>query len=141
SRSGGSRERRAEASHVPEAGRRARRRAARRARGRVGSGVQAQHGRSPRSARLDADRRAARRGRLRRVHDPVAMPEAKHRLGDRVTFATSGYDALIGADALAVVTDWNEYRHPDFARIKQTLKRPIIVDGRNLYALNRMASM
>jgi len=75
------------------------------------------------------------------VHDPVAMPEAKHRLGDRVTFATSGYDALIGADALAVVTDWNEYRHPDFARIKQTLKRPIIVDGRNLYALNRMASM
>ena len=75
------------------------------------------------------------------AHDPVAMPEAKHRLGDRVTFATSGYDALTGADALAVVTDWNEYRHPDFARIKQTLKRPIIVDGRNLYALNRMASM
>ena len=75
------------------------------------------------------------------AHDPVAMPEAKHRLGDRVTFVTSGYDALIGADALAVVTDWNEYRHPDFARIKQTLKRPIIVDGRNLYALNRMASM
>jgi UDPglucose 6-dehydrogenase len=69
------------------------------------------------------------------------MPEAKHRLCDRVTFATSGYDALTGADALAVVTDWNEYRHPDFARIKQTLKRPIIVDGRNLYALNRMASM
>lgn len=75
------------------------------------------------------------------AHDPVAMPEAKHRLGDRVTFAPSGYDALAGADALAVVTDWNEYRHPDFARIKQALKRPIIVDGRNLYALNRMASM
>ena len=75
------------------------------------------------------------------AHDPVAMPEAKLRLGGRVEFAASGYDALSGADALAVVTDWNEYRHPDFARIKQTLKRPIVVDGRNLYALQRMTAM
>ncbi len=75
------------------------------------------------------------------AHDPVAMPEAKRRFGDRVDFATSSYEALADADALAVVTDWNEYRHPDFARIKQTLKQPIIVDGRNLYALNRMTAM
>jgi UDPglucose 6-dehydrogenase len=75
------------------------------------------------------------------VHDPVAMDEAKRRLGERVRFAPSSYDALTDADALAVVTDWNEYRHPDFTRIKQTLRRPIIVDGRNLYALHRMAEL
>jgi UDPglucose 6-dehydrogenase len=75
------------------------------------------------------------------AHDPVAMDEAARRLGSRVEFATSGYQAATGADALAVVTDWNEYRHPDFARIKQVLKRPIIVDGRNLYPLHRMAEL
>jgi UDPglucose 6-dehydrogenase len=75
------------------------------------------------------------------VHDPVAIEEGKRRLGDRVTFATSSYDALNGADALAVVTDWNEYRHPDFERIRSTLRRPVIVDGRNLYALHRMAEL
>jgi UDPglucose 6-dehydrogenase len=75
------------------------------------------------------------------AHDPVAMDEAVRRLGSRVEFATSGYQAATGADALAVVTDWNEYRHPDFARIKQVLKRPIIIDGRNLYPMNRMAEM
>jgi UDPglucose 6-dehydrogenase len=78
------------------------------------------------------------------LHDPIALPAAKARLrgvDGKVTFASGSYDALVGADALAVVTDWNEYRHPDFARIKQTLKRPIIVDGRNLYALHRMSEM
>jgi UDPglucose 6-dehydrogenase len=75
------------------------------------------------------------------AHDPVAMDEARRRLGERVRFAPSSYDALTDADALAVVTDWNEYRHPDFTRIKQTLRRPIIVDGRNLYALHRMAEL
>ena len=75
------------------------------------------------------------------AHDPVAMEEAKHKLDSRVTFAETSYDALEGADALAVVTDWNEYRHPDFARMRQTLRRPVIVDGRNLYALHRMAEL
>jgi UDPglucose 6-dehydrogenase len=73
------------------------------------------------------------------VHDPVAMDEGRRRLGASVTFAPSNYDALLDADTLVVVTDWNEYRHPDFPRIKQTLRRPIIVDGRNLYSLERMA--
>ncbi|GAC1654398.1 MAG: UDP-glucose/GDP-mannose dehydrogenase family protein [Gemmatimonadaceae bacterium] len=67
------------------------------------------------------------------AHDPAAMPEAKRRLGDRVAFADTNYAALDGADALAVITDWNEYRHPDFDRIKKALKRPVVVDGRNLY--------
>jgi UDPglucose 6-dehydrogenase len=78
------------------------------------------------------------------AHDPVAMDEARHRLahhGDRVSFAASSYEALEGADALVVVTDWNEYRHPDFERIRETLRRPIIIDGRNLYPMHRMAEL
>ena len=75
------------------------------------------------------------------AHDPVAMPEAKRRLGEKVVLAESSYDALVGADALAIVTDWNEYRHPDFARIKSALRRPVIVDGRNLYATAKMVQL
>ncbi|HEX5581934.1 MAG TPA: UDP-glucose/GDP-mannose dehydrogenase family protein [Gemmatimonadaceae bacterium] len=67
------------------------------------------------------------------AHDPVAMNEARRRLGERIRFADDNYAALEGADALVIVTDWNEYRHPDFARIRRTLKRPVLVDGRNLY--------
>ena len=72
------------------------------------------------------------------AHDPAAIREAKHKLGDRVTYAETNYDAISGADALVVVTDWNEYRHPDFARVKAMLRRPIIVDGRNLYDPEKM---
>jgi UDPglucose 6-dehydrogenase len=68
------------------------------------------------------------------AHDPVAMKEARRRLGDRITLASDDYAALSGADALAVITDWHEYRHPDFNRIKAELKRPLIVDARNLYS-------
>jgi len=75
------------------------------------------------------------------AHDPVAMEEARHRLADRITFTEGNYEALTGADALVVVTDWNEYRHPDFDRIKATLRRPVVVDGRNLYAPDRMAEL
>ncbi len=67
------------------------------------------------------------------AHDPVAMEEARRRLGDRISYAETNYDAIDGADALIVVTDWNEYRHPDFARIRSALKRPVLIDGRNLY--------
>ena len=67
------------------------------------------------------------------AHDPAAMETARQQLGSRVTFAGHGFDALAGADALAIATEWLEYRNPDFARIKQLLKRPLIVDGRNLY--------
>jgi UDPglucose 6-dehydrogenase len=75
------------------------------------------------------------------AHDPAAMHEARRRLNGRIEFAEHGYAALDGADALAVVTDWNEYRHPDFARIKQALRRPIVVDGRNLYDAVKMARL
>ena len=75
------------------------------------------------------------------AHDPVAMHEAKRRIGDRIAYAETSYDALAGADALVVVTDWNEYRHPDFNRIKSALKSPVVVDGRNLYDTAKMRGL
>jgi UDPglucose 6-dehydrogenase len=75
------------------------------------------------------------------AHDPVAMHEAKRRLGDRIEFAENGYDAIDGADALVVVTDWNEYRHPDFARIHRLLRTPVVIDGRNLYDARKMRAL
>jgi UDPglucose 6-dehydrogenase len=75
------------------------------------------------------------------AHDPVAMHEAQRRLGDKVTYAATNYEALDGAAALVVVTDWNEYRHPDFSRIKSALSRPIVIDGRNLYDPNKMRNL
>ncbi len=75
------------------------------------------------------------------AHDPAAMDEARRRLDDRITYAETGYAALDGADALVVITDWNEYRHPDFGRIKQALRRPVIVDGRNLYDPSKMRTL
>ena len=72
------------------------------------------------------------------AHDPAAMGEARHKLGDRIAFAGTNYEALAEADALVVVTDWNEYRHPDFARIRSMLRRPIVIDGRNLYNADKM---
>jgi UDPglucose 6-dehydrogenase len=58
-----------------------------------------------------------------------------------VTYAKSVYDAVDGAGALAIVTEWLEYRNPDFDRIKRALSRPVIVDGRNLYDPQRMARL
>jgi UDPglucose 6-dehydrogenase len=75
------------------------------------------------------------------AHDPAAMHEAKRRLGDRITYADDNYAAVEGADALVVVTDWNEYRFPDFGRIKGALREPVLVDGRNLYNPAKMASL
>jgi UDPglucose 6-dehydrogenase len=74
-------------------------------------------------------------------HDPAAMHEAERRIGKKIEFAETNYDAIDGADALVVVTDWNEYRHPDFARIKTLLKRPVVVDGRNLYDPAKMRAL
>jgi UDPglucose 6-dehydrogenase len=75
------------------------------------------------------------------AHDPAAMAEARCKLGDRIRYAKSNYEALDGADALVIVTDWNEYRHPDFARIKAALKKPVIIDGRNLFDSTKMRSL
>jgi UDPglucose 6-dehydrogenase len=71
-----------------------------------------------------------------RVFDPEAMKEARKSLGDveeHVTYCRKSYDALEGADALVLVTEWNEFREPDFERIKRLLSSPVVFDGRNIY--------
>ena len=67
------------------------------------------------------------------VHDPEAMASARRVLGDRVCYADDPYAAAEGADALAVVTEWRMYRTPDFERLRSSMRRPLVIDGRNLY--------
>lgn len=76
-----------------------------------------------------------RRGASVRAYDPVAMHEAGRVLAGQpgVSFATDMYDALDGADALLIATEWKVFRAPDFDRVKALLKTPLIIDGRNLY--------
>ncbi|MEO8910613.1 MAG: UDP-glucose/GDP-mannose dehydrogenase family protein [Gemmatimonadaceae bacterium] len=75
------------------------------------------------------------------AHDPAALEHTRGLLGNRIDYAETNYEALAGADVLVVVTDWNEYRHPDFERVKRTLKQPVIVDGRNLYDVDKMREL
>jgi len=74
-----------------------------------------------------------RAGARIQAFDPEAMGEAKKIFGERIRYAARSYDALRGASALLVVTEWNEFRRPDFQRIKALLKTPVIFDGRNIY--------
>ena len=67
------------------------------------------------------------------AYDPEATEEAKKIFGEGVRYAHRNYDALDGASALLVLTEWNEFRRPDFARMKQLMERPVIFDGRNIY--------
>jgi UDPglucose 6-dehydrogenase len=73
-----------------------------------------------------------------RAHDPEALKEAHRYFGDRIAYSHNQYEILDGCDALAIITDWSEYRNPDFDRIKSALKSPLVVDGRNLYRPERM---
>jgi len=73
------------------------------------------------------------RGVRVRAFDPEAMPVAKGIFKNRITYARNAYDALKGADALLVVTEWNEFREPDFGKMKQLLRKPVIFDGRNIF--------
>ena len=69
-----------------------------------------------------------------RAYDPKAMPRGAARSSATgVTLCARSYDAVEGADALVLVTEWNEFREPDFARIKSLMRRPAIFDGRNIY--------
>ena len=65
--------------------------------------------------------------------DPEAMPESRKIFGARIHYAQHSYDALNGASALLILTEWNEFRRPDFQRIRAALKQPVIFDGRNIY--------
>jgi UDPglucose 6-dehydrogenase len=68
-----------------------------------------------------------------RAFDPEATAEARKIFGERIDYAQRNYDALSGASALLILTEWNEFRRPDFPRIKELLKQPVIFDGRNIY--------
>ena len=74
------------------------------------------------------------------AYDPAAMAEAKHQLGDRIHYATDAYKALTGADALLLITEWREFRLPDWARVKEALHQPVLFDGRNIYSGPEMRS-
>jgi UDPglucose 6-dehydrogenase len=76
-----------------------------------------------------------------RAHDPKAVESAREIFGDRLYYARDPYDAVAGADALVIVTEWLVYRNPDFDRLKSLLARPLIIDGRNLFDPGRMARL
>ena len=75
------------------------------------------------------------------AYDPEAMGHVKNILGDKITFTKNPYEALEGADALLIVTEWPQFRTPDFDRMDSLLKNKVIFDGRNLYELNQMAEL
>ena len=78
-----------------------------------------------------------------RAYDPVAGENARKLLSDngRSTIVDNQYDPVDGADALAVVTDWNQFRNPDFNRVKKMLNNPVVFDGRNLFSRSFMKEM
>jgi UDPglucose 6-dehydrogenase len=75
------------------------------------------------------------------AHDPEAMSTAKGLFKGGITYTSRNYDALKGADALAILTEWQEFREPDFARMKKLLKNPVIFDGRNIYQPAQMKEL
>ena len=72
------------------------------------------------------------------VHDPEAMEHVRHHYGDRLKYAEHPYDALDGADALAIVTEWKQFLRPDFDEMRRRMKAPLVFDGRNLYEPSQM---
>ncbi len=73
-----------------------------------------------------------------KAYDPVAMKEARHHFSDTITYASDQYDTLIDADCLALVTEWPEFKFPNFRIVKKLLNRPVIFDGRNIYDIAEM---
>jgi UDPglucose 6-dehydrogenase len=76
-----------------------------------------------------------------RAFDPEAMNNVRRLTNDQVYFALDQYDALKDADALIIVTEWSEFRNPDFKRMEDLLHHPAIFDGRNVYALEKMETL
>src|SRR5581483_6983070 len=75
-----------------------------------------------------------------RVHDPEALANVRALYGERLTYCDRPYGAVEGADGLVIVTEWQEFRNPDFEVIRRLLREPTIFDGRNLYEPKVMAS-
>jgi UDPglucose 6-dehydrogenase len=74
-----------------------------------------------------------------RAYDPAAMEEMKRKIGSSVKYYDSNYDALKGSDALLLLTEWNDFRRPDFERMKSLMNQPVVFDGRNIYDAKFMA--
>lgn len=68
-----------------------------------------------------------------RAYDPIAMEESKRRIGDRIAYAQDLYEAVEGADAVLLLTEWKEFRLPDWERVRESMRTPVVVDGRNIY--------
>jgi UDPglucose 6-dehydrogenase len=81
------------------------------------------------------------KGATIKAYDPEAAPTARRLFGSRVNLCEQSYEALDGADALAIVTEWNEFREPDFKRMRQLLKSPVVFDGRNIYSPEQMRAL
>ena len=75
------------------------------------------------------------------AYDPVATEEAKHQLQDRITYASDAYQALTGADALLLITEWSEFRMPNWDRVKDALREHTVFDGRNIYSGPELRAM
>ena len=84
-------------------------------------------------------RKAIEAGAKVKAHDPVAAENCAKEMGDSVEIVDTMYEAIEGADAIVISTDWDEFKQPDFAKVKSTLKDPVVFDGRNLYRLEQMA--
>jgi UDPglucose 6-dehydrogenase len=81
------------------------------------------------------------RGARVKAYDPAAAPVARKIFGGRIELCDKSYDALADADALAVVTEWNEFREPDFQRMRSLLRAPVVFDGRNIYSPEHMRAL
>jgi len=81
------------------------------------------------------------RGVKVKAYDPAAAPVARGLFGNRIELCEKSYEALNGADALAVVTEWNEFREPDFAKMQSLMKAPVVFDGRNIYSPEHMRAL
>ena len=73
-----------------------------------------------------------------KVYDPVAMEEAKRRIGDRIEYARDMYDVLVNAETLFHVTEWKEFRMPNWEIVRYSMKKPLLIDGRNVYSLSEL---
>ena len=80
-------------------------------------------------------------GAVVHAYDPEAGPTARRLFGDRITLHEKSYEALAGVDALAIVTEWNEFREPDFKKMRQLMRTPVVFDGRNIYSPEHMREL
>lgn len=73
-----------------------------------------------------------------KVYDPIAMDECRRRIGDKVIYSADMYDAVEGADALLLLTEWKEFRMPSWSKVAQSMAKPVVIDGRNIYDKKEM---